>query len=138
MSDAIKERIEWFEKTLKDLRRNPVVHDLYYFGYCPKCNDITEIRFSRDSDSWAQNPPTFIVCKRCGLSSLKEIKCTGNEIPPKFKKKWDKMSSRAGQIKRHKEKMREFLVSLDMDWQLRKIVYEEAQRRLGRLAGIQK
>ena len=57
----------------------------------------------------------------------------GNEIPPRFKEKWDNMNSRPQQIKLHKEKIRMFLKALEEGIQDRTRIYEEAKQRLEKL-----
>lgn len=141
MSDAIRKRIDWFEKTLKDLKQNKFMADIYNFGYCPKCDDITEIIFYSVGDDCAPDSRGRTRCKACGKTDMHfskkvdKIRCTGNEIPPKFWRKWDRMISRTGQIKTHKEKIREFLEDLNRDCQNRIELHEEAQRRLKRFVG---
>lgn len=137
MSNAILERVEWFEKTLKDLRsKKGFICDVYHFGYCPQCDDITELFFYSAGDDWAPHLRGRTKCMKCGKVDMQfsnkadRIRCTGNEIPPKFKKKWDRMNSRAGQIKMHKEKMREYIERLEQDYQERIKTFEEANQRL--------
>lgn len=136
MPGMVELRIEKFLEDLKNLRRNPIVPDLYHFGYCPKCDDITRIEFVIDHDPWAQNPPIFTICKKCGFCSTKEIKSV--EIPPKFWKKCERMRSRTNQIRVHKEEMRRFLELLDEERQRRNLEYEKALRRLAKYVGKKK
>ncbi len=135
----LEKRIKWFEQTLKDLRSGKTILMHYHFGYCPSCNDITEITLESDNDcGW---PTRFsATCQKCGLctSSRRQnpIRYIGNEIPPEFKKKWDRMNGRPNQIKVHKQKIREFLASLEKGIEEQKGIHQEALKRLGKYANM--
>lgn len=136
MANAVRERIDWFEKTLKDLKGKQSISSLYHFGYCPKCDDITEIKFYDAGDDWEPTKRGRTICTRCNISCMQFsgtqeiIKCTGDEIPPKLKRKWDHMHTRPQQIKIHKEKIRVFLDSLERECQEREDLRKEAVYRL--------
>jgi len=142
MPEWVEKRIEWFEKTLKGLRSGEIIGMPYNFGYCPNCNDIVEVTLGSNADggfTQARFVRYFATCKKCSLHTWMDesnsIKCTGDEIPPKFKNKWERMAgfhSRTHQIKVHKEKMREFLSGLRDEIQAKKQMYNEAEKRLGK------
>lgn len=121
-------------EVLKDRKKRGFLADFYHFGYCPGCNDITEISFSSDPE--ASPPRSFVRCLKCGGSNRcsyvdhqEDIKTTGDKIPKDFKEKWDKTLTADFQEKIHLEKMQEYLNSLDRRWKEDRLLHNSVKKK---------